>query len=321
MPPTPARVPDGTPLMGFRLGQVDGRAVLAIGDRVVDVQTASSGRLEADVRQLLAEPAELASLAERIDGDPDAFESVALDEVVLGPPVSDPSQVFAVGLNYRRHAEEGGMAIPEVPLVFTKFASAITGHVADVELRSDVCDYEGELVVVIGAGGRDIPVDQAWSRVAGLCAGQDISDRAVQMAASPPQFSLGKSFDTFGPIGPLIVSPDEFDDPTALRITTAVNGDVRQDDTTADLIFDVATLVSYLSHIATLRPGDLIFTGTPGGVGAPSGSFLRHGDVITTTIEGIGTMNNTCVRVDDHPEADTVPAGWRAAWKASIDDD
>ncbi len=307
--------------MSFRLGNVDGRAVLVRGDHYVDVEVASSGQLGADVRQLLAETEVLAALDAQIDADPESFELTAVAGATFGPPVANPSQVFAVGLNYRKHAEEGGMAIPEVPLVFTKFASAIAGPFADVELRSDVCDYEGELVVVIGAGGRDIPPGEAWNRVAGLCVGQDISDRAVQMAASPPQFSLGKSFDTFGPIGPLIVSPDSFDDPCALRITTDINGDVRQDDTTADLIFDIPTLVSYLSHIATLRPGDLIFTGTPGGVGAPTGAFLRDGDVITTTIEGIGTMSNRCVRIGDHPDADTVPAGWRAAWKASIGDD
>lgn len=307
--------------MGFRLGAVDGRAVLVRGDRYVDVEVASGRQLGADGRRLLAETEALAALDGQLAKDPDSFEWTAVAGAMFGPPVANPSQVFAVGLNYRKHAEEGGMAIPEVPLVFTKFASAITGPHADVELRSDVCDYEGELVVVIGAGGRDIPADQAWSRVAGLCVGQDISDRAVQMAASPPQFSLGKSFDTFGPTGPLIVSPENFGDPSALRITTEVNGDVRQDDTTADLIFDVPTLVSYLSHIATLRPGDLIFTGTPGGVGAPTGSFLRDGDVITTTIEGIGTMSNRCVRIADHPDASTIPASWRAAWKASIDDD
>lgn len=302
--------------MAFRLAAIDGRAALVDGDHFFDVATVTNGRLGFDPMELVAASDELHAI------DLSGCEPTGLvGDVVLGPPVPRPAQVFGVGLNYRKHAEEGGMAIPEVPVVFTKFASSITGPTANIEIRSDHCDYEGELVVVIGAGGRDIPAAEAWERIAGLCAGQDVSDRAVQMAAAPPQFSLGKSFDTFGPIGPVVVSPDSFDDPTALQITTSINGEVRQDDTTADLIFDVATLVSYLSHITTLHPGDLIFTGTPGGVGAPTGSFLRDGDVVTTTITGIGTMINPCVRASDHPNAHVVPAGWRAAWKASTDND
>jgi 2-keto-4-pentenoate hydratase/2-oxohepta-3-ene-1,7-dioic acid hydratase in catechol pathway len=213
------------------------------------------------------------------------------------------------------------MDVPEVPVIFTKFRSAITAPDSDVELRSDFCDYEGELVAVIGPGGRDITAGDAWDHVAGLCVGQDVSDRAVQMAATPPQFSLGKSFDTFGPIGPVVVSPDELDDPTSLRITTRVNGERRQNGSTDDLLFDIPTLVSYLSHITTLRPGDVIFTGTPGGVGVAQGLFLADGDVITTTIDGIGTITNRCRRLPDHPNATTIPAGWRSAWKVSTTDD
>lgn len=302
--------------MAFRLAVIDGRAALVDGDDYFDVADVTNGRLDADPMHLLATVDELHAID---------LSKVAptgrIADVVLGAPVPGPAQVFGVGLNYRKHAEEGGMAIPEVPLVFTKFTSSITGPTANIEVRSEYCDYEGELVVVIGAGGRDIPESDAWSRIAGLCVGQDVSDRAVQMAATPPQFSLGKSFDTFAPIGPVVVSADALDDPTALQITTSINGEVRQHDTTADLIFDVATLVSYLSHITTLRSGDLIFTGTPGGVGAPTGSFLRDGDVVTTTIDGIGTMTNHCVRTSDHPNAHVIPAGWRAAWKASTDND
>jgi len=299
--------------MGFRLGNVADRPALIVDDRYVDVETASDGRLGSDATALLAAPARLAEL------DADAGW-VELDGVRLGAPVPNPAQVFGVGLNYRNHAAEGGMDVPDVPLIFTKFRSSITAPNSDIELRSGYCDYEGELVVVIGPGGRDIPTVDAWAHVAGLCVGQDISDRAVQMAATPPQFSLGKSFDTFGPIGPAVVAPDELDDPTALHITTHVNGERRQDGSTRDLIFDVPTLVSYLSHITTLRPGDLIFTGTPGGVGVAAGRFLTDGDVITTTIDGIGTITNRCRRLPDHPNATTIPAGWRTAWKANTDD-
>jgi 2-keto-4-pentenoate hydratase/2-oxohepta-3-ene-1,7-dioic acid hydratase in catechol pathway len=169
-----------------------------------------------------------------------------------------------------------------------------------VELRSDFCDYEGELVVVIGDGGKDIPIDRAWEHVVGVMVGQDISDRKVQFAAKPPHFDLGKSFDTFGPIGPVLVSTDEIADPGALRVITSVNGDERQNDTVSNLIFDVPTLIAYLSQITTLVTGDLIFTGTPAGVGAVQGKFLADGDVIVTTIDGIGSISNRCVRVSDH---------------------
>lgn len=303
--------------MGFRLANVAGRAALVIDDRWVDLATASEGRLGSDAVDVLAAPAQLSELSERLS---DSELSGRLADVDLGPPVPRPAQVFGVGLNYRNHAAEGGMEVPEVPVIFTKFRSSIAAPDVAIELRSDFCDYEGELVVAIGVGGRDIPVDRAWEHVGGLCVGQDVSDRAVQMAATPAQFSLGKSFDTFGPIGPVLVSPDELTDPSELHITTLVNGEVRQEGSTADLIFDIPTLVSYLSHITTLAPGDLIFTGTPGGVGVAQGLFLADGDVITTTIDGIGTITNRCRRMADHPNATTIPAGWRAAWKASTDE-
>ena len=196
--------------MGFRLANVAGRAALVIGDRYIDVESATDGRLGSDAIALLSAPSELSAFNDVLTA---ASPSNALGDATLGPPVPNPSQVFGVGLNYRNHAAEGGMDVPDVPLIFTKFRSSIAAPNADIELRSDFCDYEGELVVVIGPGGRDIAASDAWDHVAGLCVGQDVSDRAVQMAATPPQFSLGKSFDTFGPIGPVVVSPDELDDP------------------------------------------------------------------------------------------------------------
>ncbi|MEZ5229911.1 MAG: fumarylacetoacetate hydrolase family protein, partial [Acidimicrobiales bacterium] len=194
---------------------------------------------------------------------------------------------------------ESNMEVPEQPLVFTKFPSCLVGPTADVELRSNGVDYEGELVVVIGEGGRDIPVERAWQHVVGVMVGQDVSDRPQQFAAKPPHFDLGKSFDTFGPTGPVVVSLDQLDDPDNLTITTWINGDQRQHDTTASLIFDVPALIAYLSRITTLVTGDLIFTGTPEGVGAASRRFLVDGDIITTTIDGVGTMTNRCVRIGD----------------------
>ena len=186
------------------------------------------------------------------------------------------------------------MDLPPVPVVFAKYPSCITGPTADVELRSEHADYEAELVVVIGRTGRDISAADAWDHVAGVTAGQDMSDREVQFAAKPPHFGLGKSRDGYGPIGPVLVSPDGLADRDALVITCDVNGERRQTGSTADLIFDVPALVEYLSGILTLEPGDLIFTGTPEGVGLARGVFLAPGDVVTTTIEGVGTMTNVC---------------------------
>ena len=166
-------------------------------------------------------------------------------------------------------------------------------------MRSDAVDYEGELVVVIGPGGKDIDRGEAWDHIVGLMAGQDISDRAVQFAGQPAHFDLGKSFDTFGPIGRVMVSPDSVDR-ERLRIVTEVNGEVRQDGTSDQMIFDIPTLVSYVSRVTTLTTGDLIFTGTPDGIGVAQGKLLADGDIVTTRIDGIGTLSNRCVRGSDH---------------------
>lgn len=283
--------------MGFRLANVDGRAALVDGAHYFDVGALSGDALPHDPMLALAHPAELAALAATLAG---RTPTGAVDDAVLGPPVPRPQKSFGIGLNYLDHAAEGAMAVPANPLVFTKFPSCLVGPTADVEMRSDACDYEGELVVVIGPGGKDIPAEQAWEHVVGVMVGQDISDRKAQFAAKPPHFDLGKSFDTFGPTGPVLVSLDQIDDVGALRIVTLVNGEKRQDETVANMVFDVPALIAYLSQITTLVTGDLIFTGTPAGVGAPQGKFLRDGDVITTTIDGLGTLVNRCVRVSDH---------------------
>jgi 2,4-didehydro-3-deoxy-L-rhamnonate hydrolase len=283
--------------MGFKLANVAGRSALVDGEHYFDVATISDGALPSDPMLTLAHSAELVALAETLAG---RAPTGALFDVVLGPPVPQPQKSFAIGLNYIDHAAEGAMEVPANPLVFTKFPSCLTGPHADVEMRSNFCDYEGELVVVIGRGGKDIPAERAWDHVIGVMVGQDISDRKAQFAAKPPHFDLGKSFDTFGPIGPMLVSLHGIGDPRDLRIVTSVNGEQRQDDTTANMVFDVPTLIAYLSQITTLVSGDLIFTGTPAGIGAAHGKFLADGDVITTTIDGVGTLVNRCVRVSDH---------------------
>ena len=219
----------------------------------------------------------------------------------LGPPVPDPKQVFAYGLNYRDHVEEMdevdylGRTTNEAPVVFTKFPDCLVGPGAPVKLVGDQCDYECELVAVIGAESRDVDQAQAWDRVAGLMIGQDISDRALQVAATPPQFNLGKSRESFGPTGPALVSPDLVDNPDDLAISCRINGEVRQSSRTSYLMRPVAEIVSYLSAILTLHPGDLIFTGTPGGVGHAQGLYLKPGDVILSEIEGLGALENSCI--------------------------
>ncbi len=283
--------------MGFRMASIAGRAALVDGEMYYDVSTASSGELPSDPMFTLRRAEDLSELQQTV---PDLEPSGSLSEVALDAPVPRPRNCFGIGLNYADHAAEADREPPDTPLVFTKFPSCITGPRADVEMRSDYVDYEVELVVVIGAGGRDIPRQDVWERIAGFTVGQDISDRRLQFAGSTPHFDLGKSFDTFGPIGPYVVSSDLVGDPSNLRLSTRINDELRQDSTTRNLIFDIPTLVSYLSQITTLTTGDLLFTGTPEGVGWAQGKMLRDTDVITSEIEGIGTMTNRCVRVSDY---------------------
>lgn len=279
--------------MTFRLANVAGRsAVVDSDDRWYDLERLTAGALPADPMAAIRHGSALHQTSDQMEGaEPDGD----LAQAELGPPVPAPTNAFGIGLNYRPHAEESNMELPEVPLVFGKFAGCIVGPRSEVEVSSATVDWEVELVAVIGAPGRNIPVERAWNHVLGLTVGQDISDRALQFASKPPHFDLGKSRDTFGPMGPVLVSTDSFPDPTDLAITCDINGERKQEDRTTSLIFSVAELIDYLSRFLTLRTGDVIFTGTPAGVGAASRTFLQPGDVITSTIEGIGTMSNPCV--------------------------
>lgn len=278
--------------MGFRLANVGGRAALLDGDHYHDLEAASSGTFSSDPMAAVRRHAELHIVTESL-GDRSPEGAVA--DVELGPPVPSPRSVVAIGLNYADHAGESQMELPENPLVFTKFPSCLVGPTADVELNSRAADYEAEMVVVIGRAGRNIAADDAWSHVSGLMVGQDVSDRKLQFAAKPPHFDLGKSRDTYGPCGPAMVSLDLVGDPADLSIGCTINGETRQAGSTSQLIFDVPALIAYISSALTLEVGDLIFTGTPEGVGAAQGKFLAAGDVIETTIEGLGTMRNVCV--------------------------
>lgn len=282
--------------MTFRLATIDGRASLVDDEGAHhDLEAVSSGRLGPDPMAALEDVAALHEVAAGLDPATAAGDFAAARAAQrVGPPVPRPRSCFAVGLNYPAHAAESNVAPPANPLVFTKFPSCLVGPDDDVELACTTADWEVELVVAIGPGGRDITASDAWGHVAGLTVGQDISDRTLQFSAVPPHFDLGKSRDTYGPIGPVLVSPDLVGAPDDLAIACSVNDEQRQADRTSSMIFDVSFLISYLSGILTLRAGDLIFTGTPNGVGMASGVFLAPGDVITSTIEGIGSMTNRC---------------------------
>ncbi len=280
--------------MGIRLVNAAGRAGLDVDGRLVDLESSSGGRFGADVMDAIADWDALCDWASGLDAD---AGDGTIDESTFGPPVTRSQKVFGVGLNYRGHAAEAGLDIPKEPLIFTKFPSCLAGPRADVVLTSERVDYEVELVAVIGRSGRNIDEGRAIDHVAGYCVGQDISDRALQFAGKPPQFSMGKSADTYGPIGPAVVSLDAFDDPNDLPLWCEVSGERLQEDRTNDLIFPVPELVAYLSRYCTLEPGDLIFTGTPAGVGAVRDPrrYLQPGDEITSGIDGIGILQNRCV--------------------------
>ncbi len=278
--------------MTFRLANVAGRAALVADEHIYDLATVSDGAFAPDPMAAIRRFRELGDIA---SGLADHEPSGAVAGADLGPPVPRPTNVFAIGLNYPDHAAESGFEPPAAPVVFTKFPTCISGPRGDVAIHGDAIDYEAEVVAVIGEGGSDIPAERAWDHVAGVTCGQDISDRVLQFAASPPHFDLGKSRDGYGPIGPVLVSPDALEDRDDIALRCTVGGELRQSGTTRDLIFDIPFLVEYLSAILTLQSGDLIFTGTPDGVGMATGKLLGVGDVIETTVEGVGTLRNACV--------------------------
>jgi 2,4-didehydro-3-deoxy-L-rhamnonate hydrolase len=217
----------------------------------------------------------------------------------LGSPVPAPRQVFGIGLNYRDHAAESGLPVPAgEPPVFTKFPSCITGPHGDIELPpGGHVDWEVELVAVIGRHARHVPAGRGLEYVAGYAVGQDISERVLQLAATPPQFSMGKSLPGFGPVGPWLVTLDDLGDPGDLALGCEINGEPVQSSRTSQLIFSVPALVANLSASVALLPGDVIFTGTPAGVGLGRDPqrWLASGDVLTSHIEGIGEMRHRFV--------------------------
>lgn len=237
---------------------------------------------------------------------PDAAPGVPLSEVRLLPPVPSPEKIICIGLNYRDHARESGMEIPKYPVMFAKYRNALAGPMDSVVLPrvSTQVDYEAELAVVIGRGGRYIPESRAMDHVAGYMVLNDVSARDFQFRTA--QWLQGKTFDTFAPCGPWLVTADEVGDPHALGIRLRLNGQMMQDSSTRELIFGVPQLIAYISQIVTFAPGDIISTGTPPGVGISRKPpvLLKPGDVMEVEVDKVGTIRNQVVA-----EAEPPPAG------------
>lgn len=261
---------------------------------VVDVREAATGAGLLDVPD---------SVEEVIAGGPSALEQVARvaeaaeattseSELRIAPPVTAPNKIICVGANYLKHAQEAGLPIPEHPIYFPKWTNSLSAHGEDVVLPNltERGDYEVELVAVIGRQAHRVSVDDALDYVFGYATGNDLSARELQMRSS--QWTYGKAIDGFAPLGPYVVTSDEVPDPQQLDLKTWVNGDLRQDSNTADMIFSVAEIVSDLSQIMTLEPGDLIYTGTPEGVvlGMKEPTWLQVGDEVACDIQGLGRL-------------------------------
>lgn len=281
----------------MRVAVRDGRTALVVGDRAVDVEAASGGSVPADPAAMFRSWDALRDLAGHL-GAEDASEAPTADPTTLQRPVPPPLQVFGIGLNYADHAGESAMDLPDVPLVFPKFPTSVVGPDEPVATGSAALDWEAELVVVIGTDCYGVPRDEALSVIAGYTVGQDLSDRVVQFEnGANPQFGLGKSAPGYGPIGPWVVSADELGTAHHLGICCSVDGEVKQSSTTGSLIFDVPALVEHLSARVALRAGDLIFTGTPSGIGwaREPKETLHPGSIIESTIDGIGTLTTRIV--------------------------
>lgn len=281
----------------MRIANIAGRLHLLAGDGLaVDVAEVSGGTWGSDPQDVFARWDEFRRWAKDVDVE----QARPYDAAQLEAPVPRPPQVFAIGLNYRDHATETQFAIPAEPVVFTKFPAAITGPDAVVALPEGDVDWEVELVAVIGRPGHCIPHADAWDHVAGLTIGQDLSERRRQVAGTTPQFSLAKSHRGFAPLGPVMVTPDELVDRDDLELGCVLNGEQVQKGRTSEMLFDIPTLIARLSAVTPLLAGDLIFTGTPAGVGmgrTPQ-RFLSAGDELISYVSGIGELFTSFVADD-----------------------
>jgi 2-keto-4-pentenoate hydratase/2-oxohepta-3-ene-1,7-dioic acid hydratase in catechol pathway len=270
------------------------RAALQVGEGFVDIH-ATEANLPGNLRQILEAGPDvlkaIASLAHR----PKAVKILA-DRVQFHAPIVDPRKIICVGLNYKDHAAESGAPIPKEPILFSKYATALIGHGETIVLPkvSQEVDYEAELVIAVGKKGRHLTPQNALEHVAGYTVGHDVSARDWQLRKDGKQWMIGKTFDTFAPVGPVLVTKEEVQDPQNLPIRLRLNDQVMQSSNTRQMIFGVAELMVYLSQVFTLEPGDLIFTGTPPGVGMARKPpvYMKDGDVVEVEIEGLGLLRN-----------------------------
>jgi 2-keto-4-pentenoate hydratase/2-oxohepta-3-ene-1,7-dioic acid hydratase in catechol pathway len=274
------------------------RAALAVADGYIDLHATDPG-LPACMKSLLAASPAIRKAAADTASSKNAVKYTA-NAVKLLPPVPNPSKILCIGLNYRDHALEGGKPIPEEPVIFGKFPNTLIAHGDPIKLPkvAKKVDYEAELVIVIGKTGKHIPNnDSAFGYVAGYTVGHDVSARDWQFIGAEKQWIIGKTFDTFAPTGPVLVTSDELTNPHKLQVQLRLNGTTLQNSNTKEFIFGVPHLLWYLSQCVTLEPGDLIFTGTPPGVGIARNPqiLLKPGDVAEVEIEGIGTLKNPVV--------------------------
>ncbi|MCE9623779.1 MAG: fumarylacetoacetate hydrolase family protein [Actinomycetia bacterium] len=281
----------------MRLANLIGRATIVVDGRAIDVHRASDGELSADPMMMcdLANHSALRGLALNAT----ASDWPLLEPAQLGAPVPRPGKGFGVALNYRQHALESGRPLPTEPHLFGKSQNCVVGPFDEiiVPVGCESVDYEAELVIVFGRTCKNVQRDDAWSVLAGVTCGQDVSDRAEQHRPPVKQFTIAKSYDSFGPVGPYLVTQDDLANRDALPMQCRIGGEVLQTTNTSDLIFDVPALVEWVTRYITFEPGDLLWTGTPGGVGEARNPqrFLRAGDVVETDIEGIGCMRNPVV--------------------------
>jgi 2-keto-4-pentenoate hydratase/2-oxohepta-3-ene-1,7-dioic acid hydratase in catechol pathway len=286
----------------MRLGTVQTssgpRAVVKSGDFCVDLH-ATDPAFPPSVRLLLEAGSALLQKAARAADNAGAVRLPGAETRLLAP-IPDPHKIVCVGLNYRDHAAESGAPIPKDPVLFSKYATALIGPEETIVLpsSSSEVDFEAELVIVIGKKGRHLKAQEAWSHVAGYTVGHDVSARDWQLKKDGKQWMVGKTFDTFAPTGPWIVTADEVPDPHNLAIKLRLNGKTMQDSNTRQMIFNVGEVVAYCSQVFTIEPGDLIFTGTPPGVGMARKPpvFLKPGDVTEVEVEKLGVLRNSVVQ-------------------------
>lgn len=279
----------------MRIANHNSRAVLLTSDEAgIDIHAASTGRFGPDMSSLYQDWQAFTAWAADQSG---LTANVAIDRSQLGSPSPSPRQIFAIGLNYSAHAKESGFEEPDqLPPVFTKFVSALTGPDTQVVLpEGGNTDWEVELVAIVGKEASNVSAADAWDYVAGLSIGQDLSERVSQLRGPAPQFGLGKSFPGFAPVGPWLVSPEEFGNRDDLEIGCSLDGEEVQKGRTSELIFSVPALIQGLSQTVTLLPGDIIFTGTPSGVGLGRSPqrFIQPGETLVSRIEGIGEIRQT----------------------------